>query len=365
MFYRTLACLPALTGAWADRGGGIAKSVGSYGDALIDVARSSAPTSRWPAGATSPRTLNMSRLGEILTAPHAGETDGPGVHAFIVWNCNPLVIVPNAELVRRGLERDDLFTVVHEQFLTDTARYADIVLPATTQIESDDVVLPWGHLWAGWNGAAIDPLGESCSNTEFFRRLAGAMGYTEPSLFDDDETLLRQRSRRSTSTNSAGRLGRVPRIPTMVDRSATVRFETPSGRVEFASDQLERMGQPAPAGVRATPRGSGRRSRTRRPLSAAAAHPQAPHPIPQLGVRPTPQARTGRGWTVRRTRRRRCRRPGSGRRRHATVWNDRASVEVPVKVTDRLRPGVVAIPFGWWSAPIPTARSPTASPTTR
>ena len=74
------------------------------------------------------------------------------------------------------LARDDLFTVVHEQFLTDTARYADIVLPATTQIEATDVVPAWGHLWMGWNEAAIEPLGESCSNTELFRRLAAAMG---------------------------------------------------------------------------------------------------------------------------------------------------------------------------------------------
>ena len=110
----------------------------------------------------------------------------------MVWNCNPLVVVPNADAVRSGLERDDLFTVVHEQFLTDTARYADIVLPATTQLEADDVVPPWGHLWLGWNAKAIDPVGESCTNTELFRRLAGAMGLTEPSLFDDDETLLRQ-----------------------------------------------------------------------------------------------------------------------------------------------------------------------------
>ena len=137
-------------------------------------------------GDRSPRWFNMSRLGEALT-----ESDPP-VHAMIVWNCNPLVIVPNAELTRRGLERDDLFTIVHEQFLTDTARYADIVLPATTQIEATDVVLAWGHLWMGWNEAAIAPLGESVTNAELFRRIAGAMGLDEPSLYDDDETILRE-----------------------------------------------------------------------------------------------------------------------------------------------------------------------------
>src|SRR5690606_15634237 len=130
---------------------GLAKSVGSYSDSLIDGIRLHRPDLEVAGGRRVARTLNMSRLGRILTEPHADEESGPGVHALVVWNCNPLVIVPNAELVRRGLEREDLFTVVHEQFLTDTADYADIVLPATTQIETDDVVLPWGHLWVGWN----------------------------------------------------------------------------------------------------------------------------------------------------------------------------------------------------------------------
>jgi anaerobic selenocysteine-containing dehydrogenase len=133
--------------------------------------------------------------------------------------------------------------VVHEQFLTDTARYADIVLPATMQIETDDVVLPWGHLWIGWNEAAIDPPGETCSNTEMFRRVARAMGYTEPSLFDDDHTLLRDALPTIDLDELVGRLGARP----VSRRRAPVRrrrFDTPSGRVQLASEQLERMGQP-------------------------------------------------------------------------------------------------------------------------
>ena len=205
MFFRTLACLPALVGAWNDRGGGLARSVGSWQDRLIDEQALDRPDL---LGDRSPRWFNMSRLGEVLT-----DSDPP-VHALIVWNCNPLVIVPNAELTRRGLERDDLFTIVHEQFLTDTARYADIVLPATTQIEATDVVPAWGHLWMGWNEAAIEPLGESVSNGELFRRIAGAMGLTEPSLYDDDETILRrlapERRPRRPATRRMG-TGAIPR----------------------------------------------------------------------------------------------------------------------------------------------------------
>jgi anaerobic selenocysteine-containing dehydrogenase len=163
MFYRTMACLPALTGAWRDRGGGVFRSVGSWQDRLVDEAALARPDL---LAGREVRTLNMSRLGEILL------DERPAVRAMIVWNSNPLVIVPNADAARAGMARDDLFTVVHEQFLTDTAKYADIVLPATTQIEADDVTLAWGHLWMGWNEAAIEPMGEAVSNAELFRRIA-------------------------------------------------------------------------------------------------------------------------------------------------------------------------------------------------
>jgi anaerobic selenocysteine-containing dehydrogenase len=347
MFFRTLGCLPALVGAWAERGGGIAKSVGSYADDLIDVPALFRPDLE--RSGPEPRTLNMSRLGEILTAPHAGESDGPGVHAMIVWSCNPLATVPHAELIRRGMERDDLFTVVHEQFLTDTARYADIVLPATTQIESDDVVLPWGHLWVGWNSAAIDPVGESCSNTELFRRLARAMGYTEPCLFDDDDTLIRT-ALPTVDIDELRRIGWV-RAPYPDDGRpfGDGIFETPSGRVELASDRLERMGQPRVPTFVAPREGPGGDTEliARYPLQLLtpkhhsrflnSGYADLPGHGPAEGgpfVEVDEADATARGLT-------------DGRM--ARVWNDRASVTVPVRVTERLRPGVVAIPFGWWS----------------
>ena len=239
MLYRTMAVLPALVGAWQDRGGGLARSVGSWQDALVDGVALGRPDLL--AGRT-PRELNMSRLGEALTDPSLD----PPVAALVVWNCNPLVIVPNAELTRHGLERDDLFTVVHEQFLTDTARYADIVLPATTQIENTDVVLAWGHLWMGWNEPAIEPLGESCSNTELFRRLARAMGFDEPALFDDDATLLAQALGQKVDLDELRRVGwmRVPYPEDGRPWGAGV-FPTPSGKVELLSERLVAMGQPA------------------------------------------------------------------------------------------------------------------------
>ena len=356
MFHRTLACLPLLTGAWAERGGGIAKSVGSYTEGHIDGLALLRPDLERADGRPEPRTLNMSHLGRILTTPHAGETTGPGVHAIINWNCNPLVTVPEAELVRRGMERDDLFTVVHEQFVTDTARYADIVLPAASQIESDDVVLPWGHLWIGWNAAAIDPPGEACSNTEMFRRLGRAMGYTEPSLFDDDDTLLRA-ALPGIDHDELRDVGWV-RAPYPDDGRpfGDGRFDTPDGRAHLASDQLERMGQPrVPVYVPPREGPSGDidlladyplqlltpKHHTRFLNSGYSDLPK--HGPPEGGpfVELVADDAASRGLV-------------DGAR--ARVWNDRASVEVPVRITERLRPGVVAIPFGWWSRHHPDGR---------
>ena len=349
MFFRTLGCLPALTGAWAERGGGIAKSGGSYSEDLIDLNALFRPDLERAGGRREPRTLNMSLLGEILTSPHAGDTDGPGIHALVVWNCNPLATVPRAELIRRGMERDDLFTVVHEQFLTDTARYADIVLPATTQIESDDVVLPWGHLWVGWNGAAIDPVGESCSNTELFRRLAHALGYTEPCLFDDDDTLLHH-ALPTIDLDELRRVGWI-RAPYPADGRpfGDGDFETPSGRVELASDRLERMGQPrVPAFVapREGPDGDAELIR-RYPLQLLT--PKHHTRFLNSGYADLPKHGPAEGGPFVELDAADAAARGLTDGAMARVWNDRASVTVPVRITERLRTGVVAIPFGWWS----------------
>jgi anaerobic selenocysteine-containing dehydrogenase len=348
MFFRTLGCLPALTGAWAERGGGIAKSVGSYADALIDVAALFRPDLEQIHG-REPRTLNMSVLGEILTTPHAGQPDGPGVHALIVWNCNPLATVPDAERIRDGVLRDDLFTVVHEQFLTDTARYADIVLPATTQIESDDVVLPWGHLWAGWNAAAIEPLGESCSNTELFRRLATAMGYTEQSLFDDDDTVLRD-ALPSVDLDELRRVGWV-KVPYPDDGRpfGDGTFDTASGRVELASEQLERMGQPRVPTFVAPREGPHGDTDLAEQYPLQLLTPKHHTRFLNSGYSQLPKHGPAEGGPFVELDAADAARRALVDGDLARVWNDRASVVVPVKISRRLRPGVAAIPFGWWS----------------
>ncbi len=203
MAVRTIACLPALTGAWRERGGGIQLS--TSGAFRLDLKTLSRPELQLG----TPRTLNMSRLGDALAhdssrlaAAHyhprpadprvTPDQAGPPVHALVVYNSNPAAVAPDQASVLRGLSREDLFTVVLEQFPTDTVDYADIVLPATTQLEHWDILKPYGHLFLSLNRPAIAPLGEARPNSEIFRGLARAMGISDPGFERSDEQCLRE-----------------------------------------------------------------------------------------------------------------------------------------------------------------------------
>ncbi|CAB4775057.1 MAG: molybdopterin-dependent oxidoreductase [Actinobacteria bacterium] len=346
MLFRTLACLPLLTGAWRHRGGGLTRSSSGWFAGTID--RDGLGTLAPGTASGAPRRLlNTNHVARALNDP----TLNPPITVLLAWNGNPLVTQPNAELMRRGLLRDDLFTVVHEQFLTDTAAYADIVLPATTQIESADVVPAWGHLHLGANPAAIAPLGESVSNTELFRRLAGAMGYTDPELFTSDDELLDLALKRLSPTRRAAldsdgfvRLD----LPEDLRPFAAGGFPTPSGRALFHSAALAARGQdplptyePATEGPHGDPDLVKRfplvlmtvKSHTRF-LNSSYSH------LPKHGaleggpfVEIHPEDAEARGLAEGRT---------------VRVWNDRGSITVPVRVSTRVRPGVVSVPFGWW-----------------
>ncbi|MDQ6772589.1 MAG: molybdopterin-dependent oxidoreductase [Candidatus Dormibacteraeota bacterium] len=183
MLFRTLACLPVVTGAWRDLGGGML----GWTRELYDTAFNHAGVSRVDMAPRRTRVINMVELGRALTDPELA----PPVKALFVYDANPAVIAPNQNLVLRGLEREDLFTVVHDLFLTDTAHYADYVLPAASFIEQSDLIWAWGHEYLTLNRPAIEPQGESVSNTELFRRLAVAMGFDEAEFRATDEDLIR------------------------------------------------------------------------------------------------------------------------------------------------------------------------------
>jgi anaerobic selenocysteine-containing dehydrogenase len=240
---RALACLPAVVGQIGVRGGGLFYSSSDY--------------VRWNVAAVGhraecppePRKVNMNRLGAALT----GEVTDPPILSLFVFAANPVAASPNAGKIIEGLLRDDLFTVVHEQFLTDTARYADIVLPATTQLEQTDLHRPSGHRHLQYNHPAIAPLGEAKSNWDVMRLLAAGMGYDEPWLKQDVDEVLEEiieasRPHNATLTGiTLARLqaeGTVPyAIPDDVDVPfADGVFATPSGKVELRCEAMTARG---------------------------------------------------------------------------------------------------------------------------
>src|SRR3954452_8892840 len=178
--YRTIACLPALVGAWRREGGGC-----SYIPTATAAAVSTAALKRQDLRPHEARRINMSQLGDALSSRELH----PPVRALVCWNSNPAQIAPDQTRVIEGLRREDLFTVVLEQFMTDTARHADVVLPATTQLEHLDLVASWGHQYVTWNEPAIAPVGEAKPNTEAFRLVAAALGLDDPCFRETDEEL--------------------------------------------------------------------------------------------------------------------------------------------------------------------------------
>jgi anaerobic selenocysteine-containing dehydrogenase len=177
---RAIQCLTAITGQWRWPAGGITQAV-SLGQ--FDLASLSRPD----LSPANTRRVNMIQLGRVLT----DATLAPPIRSLFVWNSNPAVIAADQQQVLRGLRRDDLFTLVHDQFLTDTARFADIVLPATTMLEHADLVGSWGYSYVSWNEPVIEPIGESKSNAEVARLLAARLGYTEDVFTASDHDLMR------------------------------------------------------------------------------------------------------------------------------------------------------------------------------
>ena len=182
---RAVACLPALTGAWRHRAGGLLLS--SSGHFPVHRAALHRPDL---LGTRTPRTINMSTIGDDLLR-EASPAFGPKIEALVVYNSNPVAVAPESARVVQGFAREDLFTVVLEHFRTDTADHADIILPATTQLEHWDIHTSYGHTDVLLNRPAIAPVGQARPNTQVFRDLAARMGFTEPCFADDDETLCR------------------------------------------------------------------------------------------------------------------------------------------------------------------------------
>jgi anaerobic selenocysteine-containing dehydrogenase len=332
---RNIACLPALVGAFRDAAGGFFLS--TSGNFNLDERALQRPDL---LAGRKPRTVNMSTIGHALLDRRAP------VHALIVYNSNPVAVAPDSTRVARGFAREDLFTVVLEHFQTDTADYADILLPATTQLEHLDVVKPYGHYYMVANNPAIAPLGESKSNSEIFRLLAKAMGFVEPCFSDSDETIAQAAVAKDWDFNSVRAAG-WKRVgpPTGVARFAQGGFDTPSGKVEFYSARAQGLGlDPLPDYI-APQEDTRSAAASRYPLAMIS--PPARNFLnssfvnvqslrvtegePWLDIHPDDAAKRG---------------IAAGN--YVRVFNDRGSMELRARVTDRARRGVVVGLSVWW-----------------
>ncbi|MGW0735552.1 molybdopterin-containing oxidoreductase family protein [Streptomyces sp. NPDC002851] len=338
---RLLACLPGVTGDWQYLGGGLSYSTGgAFGGDIAALRRDD--LRRAPV-----RRLVMTRLSEGLLDLH-----DPPVKCLFVYGANPAASSPNQNGVLRGLARDDLFTVVIDQFPTDTVDYADIVLPTTMQTEHMDLHTGYGHLYLAWNEPAVAPAGQCLPTTEIFRRLARRMGLTEPSLFDSDEELARQLLASAHPSLSGITLERL-RAEGWVRLNHSAHearfrdgFPTPSRRLEFVSAAAEAAGLDRVAGYTPAHEVADPELARRFPLVliSAASHyflntifanrPGLAKRVgpPSLAVHPVDAA--SRGLV-------------DGQ--DARVFNDRGSFSAQVQVTDAVRPGVAATTKGHWS----------------
>ena len=232
---RAIACLPALIGAWRHRAGGLLLS--SSGAFPVDKAALQRPDL---LAGRKPRTINMITIGNDLLAP-ASAAFGPKIEALIVYNSNPVAVAPESGKVVRGFAREDLFTVVLEHFQTDTADYADYILPATTQLEHWDIHAAYGHTDVLLNRPAIAPQGQARPNSQIFRDLAMQMGFDEACFQDSDETLCRAAFDGRVDFNELLDKGfatlQLPQAP-----YANGNFPTPSGKCEFFSARLAAQG---------------------------------------------------------------------------------------------------------------------------
>ncbi|WP_243725763.1 molybdopterin-containing oxidoreductase family protein [Actinomadura rubrisoli] len=289
----------------------------------------------------------MSRLGEGLL-----DVRDPPVKALFVIAANPVGSTPHQGRVRRGLAREDLFTVVMEQFPTDTVDYADIVLPATAQHEHADLHEGYGHLYLTWNEPAVEPPGECLPTAETFRRLARLMGLEEPSLYDSDERLAEQLLASDHPWMAGITLDRLRKegfvrmsVPDPFLPYADG-FPTPSGRLEFRSTRAAEAGADALAGYTPPAEVADPERAARYPFALISA---ASHEFlnTQFGNNPELRRRSG-GLTVRLH-------PDDAAARGLTagqrvrVGNDRGAFEAALEITDQVRPGVAATTKGHWA----------------
>lgn len=343
MNVRSIACLPAITGQWLKRGGGAVRT-NSYASTNSDALER--PDLRQYA---DPRVVNMNRIGEALL-----EAEQP-IRAMLVYCSNPLVVAPDTERVERGFAREDLFTVVHDLFMTDTAKYADIVLPATSSFEATDLYISYWHQYVQLQEPVIAPIGESKSNVELFSLLGQAMGYDADIFGEKPEQMIENALQGTENPYMNGvtldrlKQQRFVKLDMSAHESFLEHLPTPSGKIELYSEQMEQKGLPPLPTYAALVEGFDGEN----PAGPEDAYPlmfvsppnhnflnssfgnsakhQRLEKMPQLQIHPEDAAR-------------RDVQDGDA----VVVWNERGRIELTAKVTDAMLPGTVISQGLWW-----------------
>jgi len=322
---RAILALPAIAGKFGVHGGGMTMSLGRAFP--VNASALARPDLRQ----TAPRQVNMTQLGRVLTEPQT-----PPIRALFVYNANPVAMTPNQNLILRGLAREDLFTVVHDQVLTDTARFADILLPATTVFEQPELHKSYGHYFLQYSDPVIPPVGESLSNPELFARLAQAMGFEEPALSPGTDALLAD-----ALDGAGGRFGEPSAHDVRRTKLAALRFNggneliqlstdfptTTSGKIELCPTSLGLVSYiPQPASSYPLALLSPATDKTINSIFG-----EFNLPVARLHIHPADAAARGitDGGVVR-------------------VYNDGGEVHAYARVSDDLRAGVVTLPKGLW-----------------
>jgi anaerobic selenocysteine-containing dehydrogenase len=332
---RAVACLPAQTGAWREVGGGLC----TFGGAMF-TAQDMGRAMRFDLSPAGTREINMVRLAEHLSDP----SFAPPITVLYNYNCNPAASLPDQPALRRALQRPDLFMVVHDSFLTDSADYADIVLPATSPLEHEDTVLAYGGDFGGFSRRAIEPLGEAKSNAEVFHLLGKALGLTEPAVYVSAQELMAEALKKGLSADEfAGRPFMLTRpTPDLLPR-ANGGFYTPSGKFEFYCKKMARDGlDPLPSFV---------------PPHETLGN--GPYPLNFLPRKHKDSLNSSYGHLpVMRRQEQEARAldmhprdaaaRGLASGEEVRVFNARGAFVAPLKISDNVPPGTVATFWGWW-----------------
>ncbi len=342
---RALLCLPALVGQYGVRGGGTFYSQSGH---IVWNSEAVGHASECPP---VPRNVNMNRLGAALI----DEISDPPIRSLFVFAANPVTSTPNSARIVEGLLREDLFTVVHEQFMTDTARYADIVLPATTQLEQVDLLKPYGHRHLQYNEAAIAPLGEAISNWDLMQLLATEMGFDEPWLHQTPESVIEEVLAATRKTNDLLEGVTVDRLKLEGTVSysrkggddvpfADGSFPTPSGKVELWCEAMIDHGvDPLPDYVVPSEFTASNGADSLVLLTGAAHH----YVSSSMANQPSLRAKEGEPEILMN--------PADALRRDlqsgdlVKTENDRGWCILRLKTTDEVQPGVAVAPKGHWA----------------